>query len=149
MERPHVGEHQDLPTGGHSDGTAVITESERIPCSSAAGFAPPIRGGRFQPAQLSGAAQISQIWRARVRRRSGSSSRRFGRQTPGQGPWPGETHVRQLQLPPDNASEHHGRLPPVTTGTLAAVGGLIPVSALSLHLQLKTSNKIPEIVIGS
>jgi hypothetical protein len=33
--------------------------------------------------------QIIQIWRARVRRRSGSSSRRFGRQTPGQGPWPG------------------------------------------------------------
>jgi hypothetical protein len=39
VERPHVGGHQDLPTGGHSDGTAV-TESERIPCSSAAGFAP-------------------------------------------------------------------------------------------------------------
>ena len=27
---------------------------------------------------------------ARVRRRSGSSSRRFGRQAPGQAPWPGE-----------------------------------------------------------
>ena len=26
-------EAQDLPTGGHGDGTAVITESERIPCS--------------------------------------------------------------------------------------------------------------------
>jgi len=50
----------------------------------------PIRGGRFQPAQLSGAAQITQIWRARVRRRSGSSSRLLGRQAPGQGPWPGE-----------------------------------------------------------
>ena len=35
-----------------------------------------------------------------------------GRQAPGQGPWPGETHVRQLQLPPDNASGDHGRLPP-------------------------------------
>src|SRR5208282_151514 len=33
VERPHVGGHQDLPTGGHGDGTAVITESERIPCS--------------------------------------------------------------------------------------------------------------------
>ena len=41
---------------------------------------------------------------------------------PGQGPWPGETDVRQLQLP-DNPSGDHGRLPPVTRGTLAAVGG--------------------------
>jgi hypothetical protein len=48
-----------------------------------------------------------------------------GRQAPGQGSLARGTHVRQLQLPPDNARyrEHHGRLPPVTPGTLAAVGG--------------------------
>ena len=58
-------------------------------------------------------------------RRTGERSlcRRFGRQAPGQAPWPGETHVRQLLLPPDNANGGHGRLPPVTPGTLAAVGG--------------------------
>jgi len=63
-----------------------------------------------------------------------------GRQAPGQDPWPGETHVRQLQLalqrPPGNASGDHGRLPPVTPGHLGRRGRLIPVSALSLHPQL-------------
>jgi len=47
-----------------------------------------------------------------------------GRQARARVPGPG-THVRQLQLPPDTARhcEHHGRLPPVTPGILAAVGG--------------------------
>ncbi len=62
MERPHVGGHQDLPTGGHSDGTAV-TESERIPCSSAAGFAPNAEYLRLSAfgCQYRQQAQISQI----------------------------------------------------------------------------------------
>jgi len=34
------GSDAERDDGGHSDDTAVITESERIPCSSAAGFAP-------------------------------------------------------------------------------------------------------------
>src|SRR5271169_2970193 len=33
VERPHAGGYQNLPTGGHGDGTAVITESEQIPRS--------------------------------------------------------------------------------------------------------------------
>ena len=103
--------------------------------------------GGFSLPSSAGAAQISQIWRARVRRRSGSSSRRFGRQTPGQGPWPGEPNVRQLQHPPDNATGDHGRLPPVTPGHLGRRGRLIPVSPLRLHSQLKTSNLFPEIMI--
>ena len=68
------------------------------------------------------------------------------------GPGPGslarETHVRQLQLPPDNATGDHGRLPPVTPGHLGRRGRLIPVSALSLLPQLKTSNRFLEITIG-
>jgi hypothetical protein len=75
-----------------------------------------------------------------------------GRQAPGQGPWPGETHVRQLPLalqrPPGNASGDHGRLPPVTPGHLGRRGRLIPVSALNLHLQLKTSNRFLEMMMG-
>jgi hypothetical protein len=74
-----------------------------------------------------------------------------GRQAPGQGPWPGETHVRQLQLalqrPPGSASGDHGRLHPVTPGHLGRRGRLIPVSALSLHLQLKTGNRFLETMI--
>jgi hypothetical protein len=34
------GSDAERDDGGHSDDTAVITESDRIPCSSAAGFAP-------------------------------------------------------------------------------------------------------------
>jgi hypothetical protein len=64
------------------------------------------------------AHRIKFMIRDRVHRVAGS-----GRQAPGQAPWPGETHVRQLLLPPDNANGGHGRLPPVTPGTLAAVGG--------------------------
>src|SRR5260221_5848900 len=63
-----------------------------------------------------------------------SSGRRLGPAGPGPGtaavPGPGETHVRQLQRPPDNASGDHGRLPPVTPGHLGRRGRLIPVSAL-------------------
>jgi hypothetical protein len=45
--------------------------------------------GGFSLPRLTGAAQISQIWRARVRRRSGSSSRRFGWQARARVPGPG------------------------------------------------------------
>ena len=68
------------------------------------------------------------------------------------GPGPGSlargTRVRQLQLPPDNATGDHGRLPPVTPGHLGRRGRLIPVSPLRLHSQLKTSNWFPEIMAG-
>ncbi len=80
-------------------------------------------------------------------RREHSSCRRFGSAGPGPGSLARGTHVRQLQLPPDNArhGEHHGRLPPVTPGHLGRRRRLIPVSALNLHLQLKTSNRFLEI----
>jgi hypothetical protein len=64
---------------------------------------------------------------------------------PGQGLWPGATHVRQLQLPPDHPSGDHGRLPPVNPGHFGRRGRLIPVSAPSLHSQSKTSNRFLEI----
>src|SRR5580693_5229719 len=80
---------------------------------------------------------------------------------PGPGSLARGTHVRQLHLPPDNArhrdhhergydddraDEDHGRLPPVTLGYLGRRRRLIPVSALSLHSQLETSNGFLEIV---
>ena len=70
----------------------------------------------------------------------------FGSAGPGPGSLARRTHVRQLQLPPDNAThrEHHGRLPPVTPGHLGRRRRLIPVSAPSLHSQLKTSNRFLE-----
>jgi hypothetical protein len=33
VERPHVGGYRNLSTGDHGDGTAAITEGERISCS--------------------------------------------------------------------------------------------------------------------
>jgi hypothetical protein len=72
--------------------------------------------------------------------------RRFGWAGPGPGSLARGTDVRQLQLPPDTAGyrEHHGRLPPVIPGGLGRRRRLVPVSALSLHLQLKTGNRFLE-----
>ena len=69
-----------------------------------------------------------------------------GQTSPGPGSLARGTHVRQLQLPPDNAryGEHHG-------GSFGDPGGilrLIPVSASILHSQLKTSNRFLEIEIS-
>src|SRR5580693_6900525 len=80
---------------------------------------------------------------------------------PGPGSLARGTHVRQLHLPPDNArhrdhhergydddraDEDHGRRPPVTLGYLGRRRRLIPVSALSLHSPLESSNGFLAIV---
>src|SRR6266700_2938439 len=75
----------------------------------------------------------------------------WGRQAPGQGPWPGEPtsgsySFRRIMRGIASIMGGSLRRPP---GTLAARRRLIPVSALSLHTQLKTSNRFLEIVIGS
>jgi putative transposase len=96
--------------------------------------------------------------------RTGASCRRFRSSRPrardlAQGP----AHHRQLQRPPDmrhragrehvdgddQADGDHGRLPPVTPGHLSRRRRLIPVSALSLHSQLETSNGFLETVVVS
>jgi len=65
VERPHVGGHQDLPTGGHGDGTAVITESERIPCSQRCWVRAERRLGAGRDARVRRRfdAPIVQFWR--------------------------------------------------------------------------------------
>ena len=83
---------------------------------------------------------------AAVARENGFRVAASGRQAPGPGSLARGTRVRQLQLPPDNATrrEHHGRLPPGTLGHLGRRRRLIPVSAPSLHSQLKTGNRFLE-----
>ena len=94
--------------------------------------------------------------------RPASRRRRWGRlscRRSGPGSLARRTHLRQLRLPDsaryrdhhergcddDRAYEDHGRLPPVTPGHLGRRRRLIPVSALSLHVQLETSNRFLEI----
>ena len=71
-----------------------------------------------------------------------------GRQAPGQGPWPGEPTSGSYSFRRTMRLGDHGRLPPVTPGHLGRRGRLIPVSSVSLHSQLKTSNLFPEIMTG-